>query len=188
MLHQPPILQQLPSRLASHLLPHGASLPPHSRVVSLSIDNRAAISTISRPGYPHLPLLLREIRNATIALSRSGSVAQAQVGWTPGPLGIAGNDLVDAAAKLAAEGSLSIDIPWPYSHLRSQVRNQPLRLWQTCHKRRDDFLFLPSTDLPAIFALPPHTATHLFRMKLLASYLLGHPKLAPPRTGALPAM
>ena len=88
---------------------------------------------------------------------------------------IISNELADADTELAAQGSLSTNFPWSYSYLRSQVRRQLLQEWQTWHKPRDDFPFLPSTKLSAIFALPRHTTTRLFQMKLSTPYLLGHP-------------
>ena len=166
---------------ASCALQYAATLNSHPKVVSLSIDNQATISAISRPGYSYLAHLLHDIRNATIALSHSGCITQ--VGWTPGHSGITGNDLADAAAKLAAEGTPSVDFPWSYSHLCSQVRSQLLQEWQTWHKPRDDFPFSPSTKLSAIFALPRHAATRLFQMKLSVSYLLGHPNWHRPEPG-----
>ena len=120
---------------------YAATLNSHSKVVSLSIDNQATITAIPRPGYSCLAHLLHDIRNATITLSHSGCVAQ--VGWSPGHSGITGNELADAAAKLADEGTPSVNFPWPYSHLRSQIRNQLLREWQTWHRPRDDFPFHP---------------------------------------------
>ena len=115
---------------ASCALQYAASLDSHwySKVVSLSIDNQATISAISRPGYSYLAHPLHDIRNATITLSHLGYITQ--VGWTPGHSGITGNDLADAAAKLAAEGTPLVDFPWSYSHLCSQVRSQLLHGWQ----------------------------------------------------------
>ena len=166
---------------ASCALQYAATLNSHSKVVSLSIDNQATISASSRLGYSYLAHLLHDIRNATIALSHSGCITQ--VGWTPRHSSITGNDLADAAAKLVAEGTPSVDFPWSYSHLCSQVRSQLLQEWQTWHKPRDDFPFPPSTKLSAIFALPRHAATRLFQMKLSASYLLGHPNRHRPEPG-----
>ena len=94
-------------------------------MISFSIDNQATISTISRPGYSYL---LHDIRKATANLLLSGS--SVQVGWTPSHTGITGNELADAAAKLAAEGTPPDDFPWSYSHLLSQIRGQLLREWQ----------------------------------------------------------
>jgi hypothetical protein len=153
-------------------------------MISLSIDNQATISTISRPGYSYLAPLLHDIRKATADLLLSGS--SVQVGWTPSHTGITGNELADAAAKLAAEGTPSDDFPWSYSHLRSQIRGQLLREWQVWHKPRDDFPFSPTTKLSAIFTLPRHAATRLFQMKLAASYLLGHPNWHRPDPGLCP--
>ena len=102
--------------------------------------------------------LLHDIRKATSELLLSGSSVQA--GGTPSHTGITANELADAAAKLAAEGTPSDDFPWSYSHLRWQIRGQLLREW---HKPRDDFPFSPTTKLSAIFTLPRHAATRLFR-------------------------
>ena len=112
-----------------------ANLLPQSRVVSPSIDNQATISTISRSGCSHLASFLRDIRNATFTMSHSGSAVQ--VRWTPGRSGISGNDLVDAATKLAVERP-SGNFSWSFSHLRFQVL---IREWQVLHKPIDDFPF-----------------------------------------------
>ena len=99
-----------------------------------------------------------------------------------------GNELADAAAKLAAKGNPLDDLmfPWSYSHLRSQIRGRLLQEWQVWHKPRDGFLFSSSTKLSAIFALPRHAATHLFQMKLAASYLLGYVNWHCPDPGLCP--
>ena len=99
-----------------------------------------------------------------------------------------GNELADAATKLAAEGNPPNDLmfPWSYSHLRSQIRDRLLQEWQVWHKPRDDFPFSRSTKLSAIFTLPYHAATRLFQMKLAASYLLGHPNRHLPDPGLCP--
>ena len=109
--------------------------------------------------------------------SSSDSSSAVQVGWTPSHTGIAGNELADAAANLAAEGTPgpSDNFPWSYPHLRTQIRGQLLREWQVWHKPRDYFPFSPSTKLWAIFSLSRHAATRLFQMELAASYLLGRP-------------
>ena len=77
--------------------------------------------TISRPGYSYQAPLLRNICKATSTLLHSGSTVQ--IGWTPSHTGITGNELADAAAKRAAEGTPfgpPIDnFPWSYSHLRN---------------------------------------------------------------------
>ena len=129
---------------------------------------QATICSISRPGYSYQAPLLRDICKATSTLLLSGSAVQ--VGWTPRHTGIMGNELADAAAKPAAEGSSPGDLigmsPWSYSHLRSQVRDRVLQERQVWHKPRDDFPFFPSTKLSAIFTLPRHAATCLFQMKL----------------------
>ena len=104
---------------------HDAEPPSHPQsMISLSIDNQASISTISRPGYSYLAPLLHNIRKATANLLLLGS--SVQVGWTPSHTGITGNELADAATKLAAEGTPSDNFPWPYSHLRSQIHGQLL--------------------------------------------------------------
>ena len=99
--------------------------PPHPQ--TMIVYNQATISTISRPGYSYLALLLHDIRKATADLHLSGSSVQG--GWTPSLTGITGNELADASAKLAAEGTPSDDFPWSYSHLRSQIRGQLFREW-----------------------------------------------------------
>ena len=90
-----------------------------------------------------------------------------------------GNELADAAAKLAAEGNPpdNLMFPWSYYHLRSQIRSRLLQEWQVWHKPRDDFPFPP----------PPCSHTPLSDE---ASCLLppGPSELAPPRPGALPTM
>ena len=113
---------------ASCALRYDANIPPGSIVVSLSIDSQAALTTISRPGYFYLASLLHDIGKATSTLLLSDTAVQ--VGWTPSHTGIVGNELADAAAQLAAEGTPSDDFPLSYSHLRSQIRGQLLREWQ----------------------------------------------------------
>ena len=142
--------------------------------------------TIPRPGYSYHTALLRDIYKATSTLLPSGSAVQ--IGWTPSHTGIMGNELADAAAKLAAEGNPpdNLTFPWSYSHLRSQICSRLLQEWQTWHKLRDDFPFSPSTKLSAIFALARHAATRLFQMNLAASYLLGHPNWHRPDPGLCP--
>ena len=63
----------------------------------------AALGAISRPGYSYQASPLHDICKATPVLLLSGS--SVQVGWTPDHTGITGNELADAAAKLAAEGA-----------------------------------------------------------------------------------
>ena len=173
---------------ASCALQYAASLSPSPKAVSLAVDNQKIMYTISRPGYSYQAPLLRDICKATSILLLSGSTVQ--IRWIPSYIGIAGNELADAAAKLAAEGTsepLLDDFPWPYSHLRAQIRNQLLQEWQAWHKPRDDFPFSPSTTkLLAIFSLPRHAATRLFQIKLAASYLLGHPNWHRPDPGLYP--
>ena len=96
-----------------------------------------------------------------------------------------GNELADAAAKLAVEGNPPDDLmfPWLYSHLRSQIRACLFQVW---HKPRDDLPFSPSTKLSTIFTLPRHAAMGLFQMKLAASYLLDHPNWHRPDPGLCP--
>ena len=165
-------------------MPHLSSPPP--KVVSLCVDNQATIHSISRPGYSYQVPLLHDICKAISTLLLSGSTVQ--IGWTPSHIGIMGNELADAAAKLAAEGNPPDNrmFPWSYSHLRSQIRSRLLQEWQVWHKPRDDFPFSPSTKLSAIFSLPRHAATRLFQMKLAASYLLGHPNWHRPDPGLCP--
>ena len=107
---------------ASCALKYAASLSPPPRVVSLAVDNQATLCDISRPGYAYQASLLRDICKATSTLLHSGSAVQ--VGWTPSHTGISGNELADAAAKLAAEGFPldNHDFPWSYSHLHTQIR------------------------------------------------------------------
>ena len=93
----------------------------------VSIDNQAAITTISRPCYSHLAPLLHDIHKATSTLLLLDTAVQ--VGWTPSHSGIARNELAGAAAKLADEGTPSNDFPWPYAHLRSQIRSQICQEW-----------------------------------------------------------
>ena len=88
-----------------------ANLSSGSKVVSLSIDNQAALTTISRLGYSYLAPLLHDIRKATSTLHLSDTAVQ--VGWTPSHTGISGNELADATTKLAAEGTPSDDLPAP---------------------------------------------------------------------------
>ena len=146
---------------ASCALQYAASLSPPPKVVSLSVDNQATIHAISRPGYSYQAPLLHDICKATSTLLLSGSAVQ--VGWTPSHIGIIGNELADAAAKLAAEGNPpdGLNFSWSYSHLRSQTRDRLLQEWQVWHKPRDDFPFSPGTKLSAIFTLPRHTDTRL---------------------------
>ena len=171
---------------ASCTLQYAATLSPPPKVVSLGVDNQAASCAISRPGYSYRASLLRDIHRATSTLLLSGSAAQA--GWIPSHTGIPGNELADAAAKLASEGAPSEldNFPWSYSHLCTQIRGQLLQEWQVWHRPRDDFPFSPSAKLSAIFPLPRHTATRLFQMKLAASYLLGHPNWHRPDPGLCP--
>ena len=69
--------------------------PPPPKVVSLAVDNQATMWAISRPGYSYQASLIRDIRKATSTLLSSGPAVQ--VGWTPSHIGIAGNELADAA-------------------------------------------------------------------------------------------
>ena len=96
---------------ASCALQYAANLSSGPKVVSLSIDSQAALSTISRPGYSYSAPLLHDIRKATSSLHLSNTAVQ--VGWTPSHTGISGNELADATAKLAAEGTPSDDLPAP---------------------------------------------------------------------------
>ena len=90
--------------VASCALQYAASLSPPPRVVSLAVDNQAAICAISRPGYSYQASPLHDICKATSALLLTRSTVQ--VGWIPSHTGITGNELADAAAaKLAAEGT-----------------------------------------------------------------------------------
>ena len=164
-------------------MPH---LSPPPKVVSLGVDNQATLCTITRPGYSYQASLLRDICKATSTLTLSGSAVQ--IGWIPNHAGITGNELADAAAKLAAEGNPpdGLNFPWSYSHLRSQIRGRLLQEWQVWHKPRDDFPFSPTTKLSAIFTLPRHAATRHFQIKLAASYLLGHPNWYRPEPGLCP--
>ena len=66
---------------ASCALQYTANCMPPIATISLSIDNQATISTISRPGYSYLAPLLHDIRKATADILLSGS--SIQVGWTP---------------------------------------------------------------------------------------------------------
>ena len=59
---------------ASCAVQYAATLNSHSKAVSLSIDNQAAISAISYPGYSYLAHLLHDIHSAMIALSHSGCI------------------------------------------------------------------------------------------------------------------
>ena len=81
-------------------MPHPS---PPLKAVSLTADNQAIMYTISRPGYSYQALLLHDICKATFTLLLSGSTVQ--IGWTPSRIGITGNELADATAKLAAEAS-----------------------------------------------------------------------------------
>ena len=87
-------------------------LAPHSKVVSLSIDNQATISTVPHPDYPYLAPLLRDIRNATITLVFPFRFCGPNKMDTWAPRHRRQNDLADAATKLAAEGTPSANFPW----------------------------------------------------------------------------
>ena len=97
---------------ASCALQYAASLSPPPEVVNLSVNSQATLNAISRPGYTYKAPLLRDIHTATSTLLLLGSTVQE--GWTPSHIGITGNELADAAAKLAAEGTPSNDFPWSY--------------------------------------------------------------------------
>ena len=138
------------------LLAARSNMPHHSpppRAVSLAVDNQAVLCTIARPDYSCQASLLRDICKATSTLLLSGSAVQ--VGWTPSHTGITGNELAHAAAKLAAEGNPpdGLASPWPYFHLRSQIRGRLPQEWQVWHKPRYDFPLSPTTRLSAIFTL-----------------------------------
>ena len=86
---------------------HDTEPPSHPQsMISLSIDNQATISTISRPGYSYLAPLLHDIRKATANLHLSGS--SVQVGWTPSHTGITGDDLGLAGAVGVGTGMQAI--------------------------------------------------------------------------------
>ena len=169
---------------ASCALQYAASLSPPPKVISFSVDNQATVNAVPRPGYSYQATLLNDISKATSTRLPSGSVVQ--VGWTLSHAGITGNELADAAAKLAAEGTPSDNFPWSYSRLRSQIHDRLPQEWRVWHKPRDDFPFPPLSPPPSY---PPSPRRHA-PISDEASCLLppGPSELAPPRPGALPTV
>ena len=124
-----------------------SNAPPSHGICLHSMQNY--MPPAARSSMPHLsPLLPRSLAHTRPPSPRhpqcrshpapSGSAVQ--VGWTTSHAGIIGNELADAAAKLAAEGNHpdGLNFHWPYSYLRSQIRDRLLQEWQVWHKPRDD--------------------------------------------------
>ena len=84
--------------------PSPTGTPPGSKVVSLDIDNQAAISTASRPGCSYLSAAFAKPHPPCFFRGQQSNLKQ---GGTRSHTGITGNGLADAAAKLAAEGTPS---------------------------------------------------------------------------------
>ena len=87
----------------SYALQYAASLSQPPKAVSLAVDNQVIMYTISCPGYSYQAPLLRDICKATSTLFYLGTTVQ--IGWTSSHTGITGNELANAATKLAAEGT-----------------------------------------------------------------------------------
>ena len=140
---------------------HTANLPPHSRVVSLSIDNQAIISTICRPGYSRLAPLLHDIHKATTTLLFS--CAAVQVGWTTGHSGITGNDLADAAAKLLPKAPPQTTSPGPTHTLaRTPTANSSGSGRSGANRKMTSLSLQPQSSLPSSPSLAMPSPSLLF--------------------------
>jgi ribonuclease HI len=98
--------------LATHLLETEAELPRNE--ISIGIDNHALLKGASRYRHAYGQWATDEFRERAAALAARTQM-RLVLRWTPGHIGIAGNELVDEHAKRAANGagesSEQVDLP-----------------------------------------------------------------------------
>jgi ribonuclease HI len=88
--------------LATHLLETEAELPRNE--VSIGIDNHALLKGANRYRHAYGQWATDEFRKQAAALAARAPL-RLVLRWTPGHIGIAGNELVDEHAKRAANGA-----------------------------------------------------------------------------------
>jgi ribonuclease HI len=112
--------------LAAHLLRTEPRLPSPT---SIGIDNQAAILGCTRYRHGRGQWAVDTFRDRIEELTRETDT-QVLVRWTPGHVGIAGNELVDSVAKAAAKGHSSPEhelpdelhdaIPWSHAAIQQK--------------------------------------------------------------------
>jgi ribonuclease HI len=160
---------------------YATTITPPPSDVYLHIDNQAAIYSIARPSSTSSAKLVQMIIDSVRSLINTGTTTH--LGWTPGHIGIEGNELADAAAKLGA----SLPPPlagkaWTSSSIRPLIRSQLIADWSLSYSPRPDYPYHPSTTPTPIFDLPRMQASRLFQIRLAKSYLSAHTDWAHPHT------
>ena len=169
--------------VASCGLLYAANLSPGSRVVNPTTDNQAAITIISRPGYSYLAPL-HDIRKAASTLLLSDTAVQ--VGWIPSHTGIASNELADAAAKLAAEGTPSDDFP---ARAYTFARRSATDFFESGRPGIYREMTSPSPPPSTLPSSPPSPRSNAPLPDEVCCFLSPGPsKLASPGPGALPTV
>jgi hypothetical protein len=158
---------------AYQALLYATSLNPPPPTIYLHLDNQAAIYTIAHPSSSSSAQTVRKIVQAITFLKSNNT--EVHIGWTPGHIGIVGNELADKAAKCAATLPCDQSLPWTPTGIRSDLRAQLLQDWLSTHTSRPEYSDSPSLSLNPIFDLPRMQATRIFQMQLSHSYLLAHP-------------
>ncbi|KAK7063814.1 hypothetical protein R3P38DRAFT_2491623 [Favolaschia claudopus] len=111
---------------------------PRLRSVAFLIDNQAAIRAVANPKPQPGQHLVRLFHDTLRDLMRKRRTFDLQIGWVPGHQGVEGNEVVDEAAKEAAQGQFSElptklhilhDLPSSVAALKAGRKHAIARSW-----------------------------------------------------------
>jgi hypothetical protein len=128
--------------------------------------------SISRPSVSSSARLIQEVVAATIALEANFTTLY--IGWTPGHIGILGNELADRLAKQAATLNPDNTLPWTSTGIRPTIHSQLLADLSAHSTSRPGYPYNPTLTPGLIFDVPRMQATRIFQMRLGQFYLLAH--------------